>query len=67
LILEPETVKSVYGDGIWWAIVTATTVGYSDISPSTLGAEPSRFCWCWSGSTLAASITSYLRTANSEY
>ncbi len=32
--LEPE-VGSV-GDGIWWSIVTTTTVGYGDISPRTI-------------------------------
>ncbi len=33
-LLEPDL---TFGSGIWWSIVTLTTVGYGDISPSTDG------------------------------
>lgn len=33
---ENEHVKSIF-DGIWWAVVTLTTIGYGDIYPVTFG------------------------------
>jgi len=38
-----------FGDAVWWAIVTASTVGYGDISPET-----------WQGRALAALLISVM-------
>ena len=34
--VQPEVFGTVY-DGLWWAVVTLTTVGYGDIQPVTAG------------------------------
>jgi voltage-gated potassium channel len=62
-LLEPQTVRGGIADGIWWAVVTASTVGYGDIAPTTLWGRLIAVLLMLSGagliSTLAASITAY--------
>ena len=62
-LLEPETVKGGISDGIWWAVVTATTVGYGDIAPQSGWGRMIAVGIMLAGlgliSTLAASITTF--------
>jgi hypothetical protein len=47
-------------DGVWWAIVTATTVGYGDISPETVGMRVVAVLVMFTGIVTAAIVTASL-------
>jgi voltage-gated potassium channel len=61
--LEPRTVGGGFWAGVWWAIVTVTTVGYGDIAPSTVGGRLVAVVLMMSGigltATLAATVAAY--------
>jgi voltage-gated potassium channel len=62
-LVEPQTVRGGFADGVWWAVVTASTVGYGDIAPVTLVGRVIAVLMMLAGvgliSTLAASVTAY--------
>jgi len=45
------------GQGIWWAMVTMTTVGYGDKAPKTIGGRSVALIWMFSSIILVASFT----------
>ena len=50
------------GHGIWWAMVTMTTVGYGDKSPKTLGGRIVALIWMMFSLIFIASFTANITT-----
>lgn len=63
ILVEPEVVGNSVWNGVWWAIVTATTVGYGDIAPASAAGRAIGIALMLAGvglvSTLAASVAAY--------
>jgi ABC-type amino acid transport substrate-binding protein len=55
------TVKGI-GQGMWWAAVTMTTVGYGDKAPKTLGGRMVALVWMLASIILIASFTATITT-----
>jgi ABC-type amino acid transport substrate-binding protein len=63
--------KQGIADGIWWSVVTMSTVGYGDKAPKSLAGRLIASIWIFSGvillSTFIATITSSLTVTQLEY
>jgi ABC-type amino acid transport substrate-binding protein len=49
--------------GIWWAMVTMTTVGYGDKAPKTAGGRMVAVIWMFSSIILIANYTAFITTS----
>ncbi len=67
---KDNPIKGIH-NGIWWAAVTMTTVGYGDITPKSIGGKIVAIVWMFISmflvALLIASITSLFATVNKEY
>jgi len=56
----PNTTITTFGDAVWWAIVTITTVGYGDLTPVTSGGRIVAVFLMISGISLLGTVTATL-------
>jgi voltage-gated potassium channel len=62
---QPEVFESMF-DGLWWAVVTLTTVGYGDSYPVTVGGKIFTFVILFIGLAIVAVPTGLFATALSK-
>ena len=60
--VQPEAFSSVF-DGLWWAVVTLTTVGYGDVYPVTVGGKAFTFFVLMIGLGIVAVPTGLIASA----
>jgi voltage-gated potassium channel len=69
-LVEPATTGGGFWNGVWWAIVTTTTVGYGDIAPESAIGRGIAVVLMLAGlgvvATLAASVAAYFVTQPEE-
>lgn len=59
----PGKLPKGIGEGIWWAIVTMTTVGYGDKSPKSLGGRLVATAWMFVSIIILSSFTAAITSS----